>query len=332
MSAERTQAQGAVSPWIKYIGYFVWFLPILHPDLAFPQWIELTVSGIATGALIFLMAVGLTVIFGLMDVLNFAHGMFLTLGAYTGWTVFRFMPSLIESESLAMNSLAILIGLVCAVMVTFLLGILMEKVIIMKVYGNHLIQILITMGVLIVVEELIRMIWGGNPEEFSPPFWFQDVWFIGDVLINRFHVLIIIMGGLVYGGVTYVLNRTKIGLLVRAGVENPKMVQAMGYDLYKIFTGVFAVGAALAGLGGLMWGLSDTQIDPLLGSKNAIFAFIVVIIGGMGSVGGSLLGSLMVGLATTYVAFLLPALSSMSTILLMVIILMIKPAGLFPIK
>jgi branched-chain amino acid transport system permease protein len=157
----------------------------------------------------------------------------------------------------------------------------------------------------------------------------QGSWDVADVVILRFPVVAIGLGLLVYSGMRLVLNRTRVGLIVRAGVENGEMVQVMGHNLSRYFTGVFAAGSALAGVGGLMWAIFSQSVRPAMGGEQLIFAFIVVIIGGLGSVTGSLVGALLVGLSYNYVAFLVPKAAIGVNMALMVLILLLRPTGLF---
>lgn len=335
--SERTQER-ALPIWVKAIAIGIWFIPFfmiwITPGLiGFPTWASITISGIAMGCLIFLMAVGLTIIFGLMDVLNFAHGIFFTIGAFVAWKVFTLLiPLWVAADSFWINLAAIVLALIAATVVNFILGIIMEKLIIRQAYGDHLKQILITMGVGIIVVEVIRIIGLAEPEMFVTPYWFYGSFVLGDILILRYQVFSILMGILFFGIIQYFLSRTKVGLIVRAGVEDPDMIKAMGYNLKRIFTYVFALGAVLAGIGGVIWAGFEESVDASMGDENLIFAFVVVIIGGLGSVKGSVLGAIMVGLFFNYVAFFLPQLAAGSLIILMCVILMLKPSGLFPQK
>jgi branched-chain amino acid transport system permease protein len=152
---------------------------------------------------------------------------------------------------------------------------------------------------------------------------------VADVIVLRFPVAAIALGLAVYAGTMLVLNRTRVGLIVRAGVENGEMVQVMGHNIHRYFTGVFAAGSALAGVGGLMWAMFSQSVRPSMGGEQLIFAFIVVIIGGLGSVTGSLVGAILVGLSYNYVAFLVPKAAIGVTMALMVIVLLIRPTGLY---
>jgi len=295
-------------------------------------WLTLTVAGLAMGMLIFLVASGLTLIFGLMDVLNFAHGALFSWGAYAGFTVALLVDGRwgwAASPSLLANAGVFLLAIAAAVAVAFGLGVLVERVIVRPVYGQHLFQILITLGATIVLEELIRIAWGPNDQVMPVPFGFQGSWDVADVIVLRFPIIAIGLGVIVYAGMLWLLNRTRVGLIVRAGVENNEMVQVMGHDIHRYFTGVFAVGSGLAGVGGLMWGLFSQSIRPAMGGEQLIFAFVVVIIGGLGSVTGSLVGALLVGLSYNYVAFLVPKAAIGVTMGLMVLVLLVRPTGLF---
>jgi branched-chain amino acid transport system permease protein len=297
-----------------------------------PTYITLTVAGLAMGMLIFLVASGLTLIFGLMDVLNFAHGAVFSWGAYVGFSVLLLLNrqwGWAESGSVAVNVLLLAAALVVAMLAAVVLGIVIERVIVRPVYGKHMFQILITLGATIVLEEAIRIVWGPNDQVVPVPVTFQGSWLVGDVIVLRFPVVAIVVGVLVYALIRAVLERTRIGLIVRAGVESGEMIQVMGHNVYRYFTGVFAAGSALASLGGLMWAMFSQSVRPTMGAEQLIFAFIVVIIGGLGSVTGSLVGALVVGLSYNYVAFLVPKAAIGVNMALMVVILLLRPTGLY---
>ena len=295
-------------------------------------YLTLTVAGLAMGMLIFLVASGLSLIFGLMDVLNFAHGAVFSWGAYAGFTAAVLLNQRwgwAASPSVLLNALLLLAAIAAAVLVTVVLGIALERVIVRPVYGQHLFQILITLGATIVLEELIRIAWGPNDQVMPVPATLMGSWDVADVIVLRFPVAAIALGLVVYAATMLVLNRTRVGLIVRAGVENGEMVQVMGHNIHRYFTGVFAAGSALAGVGGLMWAMFSQSVRPSMGGEQLIFAFIVVIIGGLGSVTGSLVGALLVGLSYNYVAFLVPKAAIGVTMALMVIVLLIRPTGLY---
>ena len=317
---------GKIAVWTVSIG--IWFLPLIWIDVT--TYLVLTVAGLAMGMLLFLCASGLTLVFGLMDVLNMAHGGFFVFGAYFGFSTLNWLNSFgwVETGTYLQSILSVLIALGVSVLVGLALGLLMERVIIRRVYGDHLKQILITMGAALVMAEIIKIIWGPNDEVILVPAGFMGSYDIMDVIINKFRVVAIVVGAVVFTAIQLVLMKTKLGIIVRAGVENREVVQSMGYNIRRVFTGVFCAGAALAAVGGCMWSIFKEQIHPAMGDENLIFALIVVIIGGMGSVAGSFVGAIMVGLAFNYVAFLVPKLALGVNILIMAIILLLKPKGL----
>jgi len=305
----------------------------LLPLIGIPgkTYMTLTIAGLAMGMLLFLVASGVSVIFGLMDVLNFAHGALFAWGAYVGFTVFGYLMKWVEADSVLQNFAAFFLAIIAAMVVVSLVGIVLEKVIVRRVYGSHLFQILITFGATIVLVELIRVFWGPNDEVMTVPLTFSKSWDIMDIIINRYRVICIAVGLVVYGVIQLILKKTKLGMIVRAGVEDRDMVQAMGHNIFLLFTGVFAAGAALAALGGLTMSLFSLQVYPDMGGTYLLFAFIVVIIGGLGSVTGSLVGALIVGLTYNYVAYLVPWAAAGANIMIMIIILLIRPTGLFPV-
>lgn len=297
---------------------------------SFPTWVTLTLAGLAMGMMIFIMASGLTLVFGLMDVLNFGHGAFISLGAFVGVTAMAALSPWMASASLGANLIAIATGAVIAMVVTGGFGYVFERLIVMPVYGDHLKQILITMGGLIVVEQLIYVFWGPDAIPIPRPDSLKGAFALGDIVLEKYRVLAVAVGLAIFFAMRLTLKRTKIGLLVRAGVENGEMVEALGYRIGALFIAVFVVGSALAGLGGVMWGLYQEVITAHMGMNVMILVFIVVIIGGLGSVEGCFLGALLVGLMNNYAAYLAPKVALGSSILLMVAVLMWRPEGLMP--
>ena len=305
----------------------LYLLPLLGMDLS--TYLTLTIAGLAMGMMLFLVAAGLSVIFGLMDVINFAHGVCFAYGAYVAFSIFKYFNAWVAADSVFLNFAIFFIAIIAAIIVVGIVGIVMEKVLVRRVYGSHLFQILITFGGMVVLTELIRVIWGPNDEVMPKPVSFDGNWNIFDIIILKYPIYAIALGLVVYAIIQLILRRTKVGKIVRAGVEDPEMVQAMGHNIFLLFTGVFAVGAGLAAVGGLTMAIFTRSVYPDMGGAYLIFAFIIVIIGGLGSVTGSLVGALIVGLSYNYVAYLLPPLATGVNILIMVIILLIKPTGLF---
>ncbi len=319
--------------WREAAPYLV--LPVLLaaalPSMSFSTWLTLTVAGFAMGMMLFLMAAGLTLIFGLMDVLNFAHGAFITLGAYLAVSLFGAMAGWSMADSWALNLLALAVALAAASLAGGGLGYLFERVIIMRVYGAHLRQILITVGGLIVAEQLFVVLWGANPLQLPKPVSFRGSVVVAGAVIEKYRLVAVVLGLAVYVALHLVLNRTRVGLLVRAGVENREMVEALGYRIRRLFVGVFVAGTALAAAGGVMWALYQEVVTRAIGGDMTILVFIILIIGGLGSVGGSFVAAVLVGLLTNYVGFLAPKLALGSDILLMLAVLLWRPRGLFPV-
>jgi branched-chain amino acid transport system permease protein len=303
-------------------------LPLI-PSL--PTWVTLTIAGLAMGMMIFIMASGLTLVFGLMDVMNFAHGAFITIGAFVATSVLIPLAGWTQVDSLWLNLAAMLPAILAAMAVAGALGWFFERVIIKPVYGQHLKQILITMGGLIVAEQSIHVIWGPDIIALPKPVTLRGSFIFGDIAIGKYRVIAVIVGLAVFAAMFLVLNRTRVGLLIRAGVEDSEMVEALGYRIRRVFVGVFVAGSALAGLGGVMWALYQETVSSAMGMQVMILIFIVIIIGGLGSVGGCFIGALLVGLVANYVGFLAPKIALGSNILLMVLILLWRPQGLYPV-
>jgi branched-chain amino acid transport system permease protein len=206
-----------------------------------------------------------------------------------------------------------------------------ERFIVRPVYGQHLKQILITMGGMIIGEELIKVIWGPLQIALPLPEAMRGSVLWGDAAIEKYRLLAVVVGLAVLALQMWVLGRTKIGLLIRAGVQDREMVESLGYRIQRLFVGVFVVGSALAGLGGVMWGLYQQNVVPQMGAQVNVLIFIVIIIGGLGSTGGALIGALLVGLMANYTGFLAPKVALFSNIALMAAILLWRPQGVYPV-
>ena len=317
------------------------FLPLLLPVAlalaALPfipspsTWVTLTIAGLAMGMMIFIMASGLTLIFGLMDVLNFGHGAFIAIGAYMAILVLVPLGGWMQADSIWLNLAAVVPAVLFAMAVTAVLGLAFERVVIAPVYGQHLKQILITMGGMIVAEQILYALFGPQQIPLPLPASLRGSFLIGEAAIEKYRVVCVVAGLVVFLSMLAILNRTRIGLLIRAGVENTEMVEALGYRITRLFVGVFMAGSALAGLGGVMWGLYREQVNAAMGGELLVLVFIVVIIGGLGSVTGCFIGALLVALATNYAGFLVPKLALITDIALMVVVLLWRPRGLYPV-
>jgi branched-chain amino acid transport system permease protein len=210
------------------------------------------------------------------------------------------------------------------------LGLVFERLLVRPVYGQHLKQILVTTGGLIVVEQLLYALFGPQTIPLSLPTALRGAFLIGDAAIEKFRLLAVVVGLVVFVALTLTLNYTKIGLLIRAGVENREMVEALGYRINRLFIGVFMAGSALAGLGGVLWALYREQVHASVGNSLTVLIFIIVITGGLGSVGGCFLGATLVALIANYAGFLAPKFALVSNIVLMVAVLLWRPRGLYP--
>ncbi|WP_278483858.1 branched-chain amino acid ABC transporter permease [Achromobacter insolitus] len=298
---------------------------------SFSTWVTLTLAGLAMGMIIFIVASGMTLVFGLMDVLNFGHGLFIAIGAYMAATVLGFMADWTQSGSLWINLGAVLPAMIVGMLVAGAVGLAFERVIVRPVYGQHLKQILITMGGMIIGEEIIKMLWGPQTISLPLPEALRGAFLLGDAAIEKFRIVALLTGLLVLGGMLWLLNRTKLGLLIRAGVEDREMVESLGYRIRHLFVGVFVAGSMLAGLGGVLWGMYQQSVVPQLGAQVNVLIFIVIMIGGLGSTVGCLIGALLVGLMANYTGFLLPKAALFSNIALMVAILLWRPQGVYPV-
>ena len=294
-------------------------------------WITLTLAGLAMGMIVFIAASGLTLVFGLMDVLNFGHSLFIALGAYVATSVLALLSGWTGAPSLVLNLAAIFLALLAAMTLAGVLGVGFERVIVRPVYGQHLKQILVTLGGAIVGEELIKAVWGPAQIALPPPEALRGSILIGEATVDKLRLVSVAVGLVVLAALLWTLNRTKIGLLIRAGVQDREMVESLGYRIRRLFVGVFAAGSALAGLGGTLWGMNQQIVVPQIGGQVNVLIFIVIIMGGLGSTLGCLIGALLVGLATNYVGFLTPKLTMFSSIGLMVAVLLWRPQGLYPV-
>jgi branched-chain amino acid transport system permease protein len=292
------------------------------------------VSGLALGAVYFLIASGLSLIYGLMDVLNFAHGAFLTLGAYAGWAVTSHFSSSFGPTGAFAASLA------AALLAGLSVGALTEVVLVRPLYGRPVSQILATVGLDLALVGLLFGVFGSSSQQLTTPGWLASVTTVGAERVPNGDFLAVAAGLAMLGGLTWFLRKARYGLIVRAGVENREMVRALGIDVGRAFTLVFMIGGAAAGLAGFVNTVvfESGLIDPTQGDQLLIFAFIVVVIGGLGSVTGSAVAALVVGLVQVYVAYYvgseasLAQLSNLSVVILLALAVQLRPGGLFGAK
>lgn len=290
--------------------------------------VAITISGLALGAVYFLVASGLSLIYGLMDVLNFAHGVFLTLGAYAGWAVATHVSQRNGAMFLVTAAAAIAAGAVVAAATELLL--------IRPLYGNPVGQILVTIGLDLALVGLLLGGFGSDSRSIPVPGWLTAVTTIGPERIPNGDFVALGAGLAMLAALTWFLNRTRYGIIIRAGAENRDMVRALGIDVGRAFTLVFAIGGAAAGLAGLLNSVafSSGLISPLQGDQMLIFAFIVVVIGGLGSIFGAAIAAIVVSLVQVYVTFYagsgggLAQLGNMSVVLVLAVVLLARPRGL----
>lgn len=281
----------------------------------------LAVTGLGLGALYFLIASGLSLIFGLMRVLNFAHGALLGVGAYLGWWV----STHVDAGAVVRLLVAVGVGMV----VSALLAALLELVLIRRLYHREIAQVLVTVGVGLAVVALLNGIWGSDPRQYPVPDWMVRTTRVAGASIPHGRLVTIAVGLVVLGLFVLFLRTTRYGLIVRAGVENRSMVTALGIDVRRAFTLVFALGGAAAGLAGALAGAYFGSVTPQLGSSLLIYAFIVVVIGGLGSVTGSALAAVLVGLLQQFTNYYAASgIGDLSVVLLLALVLLVRPQGL----
>ena len=281
----------------------------------------LLITGLGLGALYFLIAAGLSLIWGLMRVLNFAHGAFFTVAAYAGWTASRAIVG-------ASPDVQWLAAVVVAVVVGGIFATLTEVLLIRPLYARHVGQVLVTVGLALATLSLVQGGFGSGPQRLALPVWMTNTTTVLGANIPNTRMLVIAVALLVFALLLFFLRRTRFGLIVRAGVENRAMVQALGIDVQRAFTLVFAIGGMAAGLAGMLAGTYYGTIDPGRGSAMLIFAFIVVIIGGLGSVTGSAVAAVVVGELQQFLNFYGAAgVGDFSVVLLLAVVLLIRPGG-----
>jgi branched-chain amino acid transport system permease protein len=282
----------------------------------------LTITGLGLGAMYFLIASGLSLIYGLMGVLNFAHGALITVGAYTTW----WMSTKIDGSA----GTKLLVGAVFGLAAGAVLAALIELVLIRPLYRRPVEQVLVTVGLALALTALVEAIWGFDPRVFPVPSWMIDTTSVLGASIPNDRFVEIACAAAVLVGLQAFLRYTRYGLIIRAGVENRAMVTALGIDVRRAFTLVFAVGGALAALAGVLSGVYYGVVDPGRGTSLLIFAFIVVVIGGFGSIGGTAVAAVAVGLIQQYTNYYSSGMGDLAVVLLLAIVLLLKPEGLSP--
>lgn len=283
----------------------------------------LTLTGLGLGAMYFLIASGLSLIYGLMGVLNFAHGAFITVGAYgTWWTSVHVFDGI--HSTLWRWLASSLLGLVCG----GVFAALVELVLIRPLYSRHIEQVLVTVGLQLAFVALVSGIWGPDAKTFVVPPWLHETTDIGGAHIPNDRWLEIGTAGVVLTLLQLFLRRTRYGLIIRAGVENRAMVQALGIDVRKAFTLVFAIGGVAAAVAGVLSGVYFNVVGPDQGTSLLIFAFIVVVIGGLGSITGSAIAAVVVALVQQYTNYYSSGMGDIIVVLMLGLVLLVRPRGI----
>jgi branched-chain amino acid transport system permease protein len=278
-------------------------------------WITQTFNGLSYGALLFLLASGLSLIFGVMRVVNLAHGSYFLLGGYVGLSVIWRT----HSFALAMLAGALAIALV---------GVGMERLFLRRLSGQTLGQVLMTIGFALIFQDLALLLWGGDPYSLPVPPALQGVLTVGTLRFPRYRLFIMALAVVIGAALWLALDRTRAGAMIRAAVDDAEMAQGVGIRVPTISMGVFALGAFLAALGGVTGG-GFLGVYPGLDFEILPYAFVVVIVGGLGSLPGAMVGSLLVGLLDNFGKALFPELAYFTLFAPMALILALRPTGLF---
>jgi branched-chain amino acid transport system permease protein len=283
----------------------------------------LTLTGLGLGAMYFLIASGLSLIYGLMGVLNFAHGAFITVGAYgTWWTSIHVFEGV--HSTLWRWLLSSLLGLLCG----GVFAALVELILIRPLYARHIEQVLVTVGLQLAFVALVTGIWGPDAKVFVVPAWLHETTDVAGAHIPNDRWLEIGTAGVVLSLLQLFLRKTRYGLIIRAGVENRGMVQALGIDVRKAFTLVFAIGGVAAAVAGVLSGVYFNVVGPDQGTSLLIFAFIVVVIGGLGSITGSAVAAVVVALTQQYTNYYGGSgIGDIIVVLLLGVVLLVRPRG-----
>jgi branched-chain amino acid transport system permease protein len=276
--------------------------------------LEQVVNGLVLGGYYLLIALGLSLIFSVGGVVNLAHGAFYALGAYASIEIARlagFGPAVVLSP--------VAVGL---------LGILFERFLLRRFYtADPILGLLLTFGLALVAEQAIRMVWGAAPLPASMPAVLKGNVMLGDFLFSRYRLLLLAVAAVVLAGVWFLIHRTPFGRVVRAGIQRPDMVAALGIRLQPYLTTIVVLGVAMAALGGALFA-PITNVHPAMGAEIITVAFVVVVIGGLGSFWGVVLAALLVGVVRGVTIHFLPAAGEASMYILMFLVLMFRPRGL----
>jgi branched-chain amino acid transport system permease protein len=278
-------------------------------------WFINTLNGISYGMLLFLLAAGLSLIYGLMKILNLTHGSFYLVGGYLGLTIVRATGSFV-------------LALIVAPIVIALLGAVIERFFLRRFHLDELPQTLVTFGFLFIFADMSLWIWGGDPEMLSVPRIFAHSVPMGDYAYPVYRLFLIAVGLVIAAGLWWFQEHTRLGTMLRAGVDDAEIARALGIDVSLLFTLVFASGAALAAFGGVLAG-PVLSVYPGADFEVLILAFVVVIVGGLGSLRGALAGALLVGILDDFGKVFFPQFALFTVFVPMAVILVVRPTGLF---
>ena len=283
--------------------------------------ILLSITGIGLGALYFLVASGLTLIYGLMGVLNFAHGAFLSVGAFVGlWLA----SSVLKEATMTNFFLAMIVGGLAAAV----FAVIMEQLLINRLYDRHIDQVLVTVGVSLVVGAMLGGWFGNDLRMFPIPLWMMTGINVGGAMIPADRVIYIATAIALLIGNWALLRFSRIGLIIRAGVENRTMVTALGINVKRAFSAVFFLGGFAAGVGGVLVSVYSNGVSPLVAGSYLIYGFVVVVIGGMGSVPGSFIAAMLIGIVKQFANYYVTGLGDFVIALILAAVLLIRPQGL----
>jgi branched-chain amino acid transport system permease protein len=281
----------------------------------------IAITGVGLGALFFLVASGLSLIYGLMGVLNFAHGTFLVVGAFSGlWISTKVFTTA--------NTWTFLGAMIFGGIAGGVFALIVERLVITRLYERHIEQALVTVGVALVVGATLSGWFGNDPRLIPTPHWFINTVTIGKAFIPVDRFLYIGASLVLFILLSSILRFTRIGLIIRAGVENRAMVGALGINVRLAFSAVFFLGGFAAGLGGVLVGAYQSGVTPLMSGSWLIYGFIVVVVGGMGSLGGSALAALLIGVVDQFTNYYMPGLGDFVIVFLLAAVLLTRPQGL----
>jgi branched-chain amino acid transport system permease protein len=278
-------------------------------------WTIQILNGVSFGMLLFLLAAGLSLIYGLMRILNLAHGSYYILGAYVGLSVMR------ATDSFALAAVA---GTAAGT----LLGLVMDRFFLRRVPRHELSQALLTFGFLLIIGDASLWIWGGTPQTLPKPEIFERSIRVGSLIFPSYRLFVLATGAVIGLALWWLQEKTKLGAMIRAGIDDAEMARGTGVNVSLLSTIVFALGAALAALGGIIGG-PFVGVYPGADFEILLLAFVVVIVGGLGSLKGAFFGGLLIGLLDNFGKALFPQLAMFTIFAPMAIILAIRPTGLF---